>query len=77
LISSQAYICTFSLDVDRLVTVCAMLASVGSAALPRFANAAKPFTQRYLGTRMHVLDESFLALRIFNVRVEKLAAGMR
>ena len=34
-------------------------------------------SQRYPDPLIHILDDSFLELRVFNASVEKLATGMR
>ena len=57
--------------------VSATLATVGSAALPRLSSAAEPLSQRYPDPLVHVLDDSFLELRVFNASVERLATGLR
>ena len=63
--------------LKKSLAVSATLATVGSAALPRLASAAEPLSQRYPDPLIHILDESFLELRVFNASVEKLATGMR
>ncbi|WP_086794978.1 SMP-30/gluconolactonase/LRE family protein [Pseudomonas sp. SCPG-7] len=63
--------------LKKSLAVSATLATVGSAALPRFSDAAEPLSQRYPDPLIHILDDSFLDLRIFNASIEKLATGMR
>lgn len=62
--------------LKKSLAVSATLAT-GSALLPSLAEAAEPLSQRYPDPLIHILDDSFLDLRIFNASVEKLATGMR
>jgi gluconolactonase len=63
--------------LKKSLAVSATLATVGSTALTRLAEAAEPLSQRYPDPLIHILDDSFLELRVFNASVEKLATGMR
>lgn len=63
--------------LKKSLAVSATLATVGSATLPRLSDAAEPLSQRYPDPLIHILDDSFLELRVFNASVEKLATGMR
>ena len=63
--------------LKQSLAVSATLATVGSAALPRLSSAAEPLSQRYPDPLVHVLDDSFLELRVFNASVERLATGLR
>jgi len=62
--------------LKKSLAVSATLAT-GSALLPSLSEAAEPLSQRYPDPLIHILDDSFLDLRIFNASVEKLATGMR
>lgn len=63
--------------LKKSLAVSATLAAAGSITLPRIASAVEPLSQRYPDPLIHILDDSFLDLRVFNASVEKLATGMR
>lgn len=51
-------------------------ASAGAGLLPRNADAAEVLSQRYPDPLIEILDDSFMAYRIFNAGVERLASGL-
>ncbi len=56
--------------LKKSLAVSATLATVGSAALPRFSDAAEPLSQRYPDPLIHILDDSFL-ICVFSTPVLK------
>jgi gluconolactonase len=52
------------------------MVAVSACGLPRLGQAAEPLSQRYPDPLIEVLDDSFMAYRVFNAGVEKLASGL-
>ncbi|WP_040263284.1 SMP-30/gluconolactonase/LRE family protein [Pseudomonas massiliensis] len=57
-------------------TLAVAAASAGAGLLPRNADAAEALSQRYPDPLIEILDDSFMAYRIFNAGVERLASGL-